>query len=60
MICISLRHKHNIPLNFSNKKDKYRIATYNSIMTGLAKCVHKVNIQILENEVSAEYKRIIE
>ena len=44
---------------FANRNEKYRIAAYNSIMTRLAKRGHKVNIQILENEFSAEYKRII-
>ena len=33
---------------------------YKSIMTRLAKRGHKVNRQILDNEVSAEYKQIIE
>ena len=46
--------------NFANRKDKHRIAAYNSIMTRLAKYGHKVNMQIMGNEFSAEYKRIIE
>ena len=45
---------------FANRKDKHRIAAYNSIMTHLAKRGHTVNINVLDNEVSAEYVRIIE
>ena len=45
---------------FANRKDKHRIAVYNSIMTRLAKSGHTVNRQILDNKFSAEYKRIIE
>ena len=45
---------------FYNRKYKYRIAAYNSIMTRLAKRGHKISRHILENEVSAEYKHIIE
>ena len=45
---------------FANRKDKHKIAAYNSIMARLTKRGHKVNIHILDHEVSEEYKRIIE
>ena len=44
---------------FSSRKDKHRIRAYSSIMKRLADRGHKVGVQILDNEVSAEYKRVI-
>ena len=45
---------------FANRTDKHRIRAYNSIITRLTNRVHHVNVQILDNEVSVEYKRVIE
>ena len=45
---------------FKTKGDKHRIEAYNSIMSRLKARGHKVDLQILDNEVSAEYKRVIE
>ena len=44
---------------FSNSKDKHRILAYNSIMKRLVDSGHQVDVQILDNEVSAEFKRSI-
>ena len=44
---------------FSNIKYKHRVQAYISIMKRLANRGHKVYMQILDNEVSAEYKRVI-
>ena len=38
---------------FVNRKDKHRIRAYKSIMKKLADRGHHVDIQILDNEVSA-------
>jgi len=42
---------------FKTKKDAHRIAAYNSIMQRLKSRGHSVDLQILDNEASAEYKR---
>ena len=44
---------------FSNIKNKHRIRAYILIMKRLADRWHKVDVQILDNEVSAEFKRVI-
>ena len=44
---------------FSNRKNKHRIKAYNSIMKILADRGHKVDVQILDNKVIAEFKRSI-
>ena len=44
---------------FTNRNKKHRIQAYSSIMKRLANRGHKVDVQIFDNEVSAEYKRII-
>ena len=45
---------------FVNRKDKHRIRAYNSIMQNLADRGYNVYIQILDIEVSAEFKKSIE
>ena len=44
---------------FANRKNKYSIRSYSLIMNHLSDRGHKVDVQILENEVSAEFKRVI-
>ena len=44
---------------FVDRKDKHRIRAYNSIMKKLADRGHHVDIQMLDNEVSAEFKKTI-
>ena len=44
---------------FVNRKDKHIIRAYNSIMQKLADRGHHVDIQILDNEVSSEFKKTI-
>ena len=44
---------------FSNIKDKHRIRAYNSIIRRLSDKRHQVDVQILDNEVSADFKRTI-
>ena len=41
-------------------KEKDLIAAYNSIMHRLTLQGHKVNLQIIDNKVSEEHKRVIE
>ena len=43
----------------SNRKDKYMIRAYNSIMQKFVYEVHHVDIQKLDNEFSTEFKKII-
>ena len=45
--------------SFETRSEQNRISAYNSIMKRLTDKVHKVDIQILYNESSAEYKRVI-
>ena len=45
---------------FKTKSDKHRIEAYNSIMKRIKARGHKVDLQILDNECSAEYKRVME
>ena len=45
---------------FKTKKDAHRIEAYNSIMQRLRDRGHRVDLQILDNEASADYKRVIE
>ena len=44
---------------FVNRKDKHRIRAYNSIMQRLTEKGHQVDVQILDNEVSTEFKKTI-
>ena len=44
---------------FVNRKYKHRIRAYKSIMQKLADRGHHVEVQILDNEVSAEFKKTI-
>ena len=44
---------------FANSKNKHRIQAYSSIMKSLADCRHQVDVHILDNEVSAEFKKSI-
>ena len=44
---------------FVNRKDKHRIRAYNSIMQKFADRGHHVDVQILDNEVSIEFKKTI-
>ena len=44
---------------FVNRKDKHRIRAYNSIMQKFADRRHHLEVQILDIEVSAEFKKII-
>ena len=44
---------------FSNRKNKHRIRAYSSIVKRLGYRGHKVEVRILDNEVSAEFKRVI-
>ena len=41
---------------FFNRKDKHSIRAYNSIMRHLSDRGHQVGVQILDKEVSAEFK----
>ena len=52
--------KKILQVSFVNRKDKHRIRSYKSIMQKLADRGHHVDIQILDNEVSAEFKKKIE
>jgi hypothetical protein len=42
-----------------SKSDSHQIAAYNAIMTPLAAGGLSVNLQILDNKASAEYKKAI-
>ena len=42
-----------------NRKDKHRIRAYNSILQRLADKVHHVDVQTLDNKVSADFKKAI-
>ena len=42
-----------------NRKYKHRIRAYNSIMRRLADRGHQFDVQILDNEVSTDFKRTI-
>ena len=44
---------------FENLKDKHRLESYNSIMARLRKNGMLVDLQIFNNEASAEYKHTI-
>ena len=44
---------------FVINKEKHRIRAYNSIMQRLADRSHHVDVQILYNEVSADFKKSI-
>ena len=44
---------------FSSRIDTHRLLVYNKIMKRLTDNKHIVDLQILDNEASAEYKRAI-
>ena len=44
---------------FVNRKDEQRIRAYTSIIQRLANRGHHLNVQILENEVSVDFKKTI-
>ena len=44
---------------FVNRKENHRIRTYNSMMQKLADRGHHVEVQIMDNKVSAEFKKTI-
>ncbi len=44
---------------FQSRKDRYRLAAYTTIMGRLKQCGLDVDLQILDNEASTEYKRLI-
>ena len=45
--------------SFFNRKDKHRIRAYNPIIQRLTEKVNHVDVQILDNEVSTEFKKTI-
>ena len=45
--------------SFNTCSNKHRIEAYNSIRERLVKRGHEVNLQILDNESSAAYKKVI-
>ena len=45
--------------SFSDRKNKHKIQAYRLIMKRLAYRGHKVDVKILDNEVSADFKRVI-
>ena len=45
--------------SFATRSEQNQIAAYNSIIKRLTNKGHKMDIQILDNEASAEYKRVI-
>ena len=44
---------------FKSRKDVHRMEAYNSIMQRLKERYHHVDLQILDNEASAEYKKLM-
>ena len=59
MIAYHCDSKTILQAPFVNRKDKHIIRAYNSIMQKLADRGHHVEIQILDNEVSAEFNKAI-
>ena len=57
MIAYNFDSKTILQSLFVNRKDKHRIRAYNSIMQKLVDRGHHVDIQILDNEVSTEFKK---
>ena len=45
---------------FQSRQDRHRIAAYNRIMTHFKKRDHTVELQILYNETSQDYKQTIQ
>jgi hypothetical protein len=45
---------------YANRSNKHQLATYNSIMHRLTNHGHNVNLQILDNKISAKFKSTIE
>ncbi len=60
-ILIAYHHKSNSILMepYQTKSDKHRLQAYNSIMDRLLARGHSVDLHILDNEVSAEFKHAI-
>ena len=44
---------------FKSRKDVHRMEAYNSIMQRIKSRNHHVDLQILDNEASAEYKKLM-
>ena len=44
---------------FRSNHDRHRLAAYNNIRRRIQKRGHKVNLKILDNEASTEYRRTI-
>ena len=61
-IMIAYHYDYNaiLQLPFYTKKDTQRIAAYSSIMKRLKARGHSVNLQILNNKASADYRCVIE
>ena len=59
MITYHCDSKKILKAPFVNRKEKHRIRAYNSIMQKLADRGHHVEVQILDNEVSSEFKKTI-
>ena len=45
--------------SFKSQKDLYRLLAYNYIMAWIKNCDQLVDLQILDNKASEEYKRIM-
>ena len=54
-------HSSNLILAqpFANRKDKHRMAAYDTIMTRIKAAGLDVDLQVLDNETSKEYKEIM-
>ena len=59
MIAYNCDKKKQFQAPFINRKDKHRIRAYKSIMQRLSDICHHVDVQILDNEVSAAFKKTI-
>ena len=59
MIAYHCDSKTILQAPFVNRKDKHRIRAYNSIMQKFADRGHHVDIHILDNEFSSEFKKTI-
>ena len=60
-IIVSFYFESNIILQdpFKTKNDKHRVEAYNSIMSLLKTCGHKVDLEILYNKYSMAYKQVV-
>ena len=59
MIVYHCESKNILQSPFANRKNKHRIRDYSSIMKRLTDRGHQFYVQILDDEVSAQFKRII-